>query len=236
MNAVTKIEHMPVANQPVTPMQMLQIAIEKGADMAQLEKLMDLNERWEAAQAKKAYQLAMQEFKKDPPHIVKNKQVAYSSTKFKHAELDQVSELIGAALAKVGISHHWSTKQDGSVITVTCTLTHVAGHSESVSLSSPPDTSGAKNSIQAIASAVTYLQRYTLQGVTGIAAEADDDGRGFSGDPISEKQLSTLTDMIVATETDEAKFLAYLGCESLASLPAKEFNRAMTALRSKVKK
>ena len=53
-----------------------------------------------------------------------------------------------------------------------------------MSLSAPPDSSGSKNSIQAIASTLTYLQRYTLLSITGLAAsEADDDGRGGDKKP-----------------------------------------------------
>ena len=41
--------------QAVTPMQMLQIAVEQGADLDRLEKLMDMQERWEANEARKAF-------------------------------------------------------------------------------------------------------------------------------------------------------------------------------------
>ena len=49
-------------------------------------------------------------------------------------------------------------------------------------MQSLPDTSGSKNSIQAISSAVTYLQRYTLLAATGLSTSElgnlDNDGRG----------------------------------------------------------
>ena len=52
------------------------------------------------------------------------------------------------------------------------------GHSEETTLKAPPDTSGSKNSIQAIGSTVTYLERYTLLAATGMAAAGmDNDGR-----------------------------------------------------------
>jgi hypothetical protein len=44
-------------------------------------------------------------------------------------------------------------------------------------LTSGPDTSGSKNPIQALGSAVSYLQRYTLLSLAGLATEdQDDDG------------------------------------------------------------
>lgn len=165
----------------VTPMQMLQLAVEKGADLDQLQKFMDLADRWQAAEARKAYVAAMAAFKANPPTIVKNKQVAFGNTNYKHATHDEVTNKVAAALSVHGLSHSWNVHQTDKMITVTCTVTHVDGHSESVTLSGAPDTSGQKNGIQQIASTVTYLQRYTLLSITGLSTSelgaADTDGR-----------------------------------------------------------
>ena len=164
----------------VTPMQLLQMAVQQGTSVEQLEKLMALKERWEANEARKAYFAALNEFKKNPPTISKNKDVSHNGKfMYKHATLDQASKAIGEALAKVDISHHWDTEQmDGGKIRVTCVLTHALGHSERTPLEASPDTSGSKNAIQAVGSTVTYLQRYTLLAATGMAVEnQDDDGK-----------------------------------------------------------
>ena len=164
----------------VTPAALLQMAVSQGADLDRLEKLMDLQERWEANQARKAYVAAMAAFKADPPHIVKNKQVAFGNTRYTHATHDEVTVKIAEALARQDLSHAWKIDQAEGRVTVTCTITHVLGHSESVTMHSGADVSGQKNAIQAIASAVTYLQRYTLLSVTGTSTSdiQDDDGRG----------------------------------------------------------
>jgi hypothetical protein len=63
-------------------------------------------------------------------------------------------------------------------IAVTCVLTHKMGHSEETTLKAIPDTSGNKNTVQAIGSTVTYLERYTLLAAMGMAAAGmDNDGR-----------------------------------------------------------
>ena len=160
-----------------TPMMLLQMAMDQGADLDRLERLMDMNDRWEKSNARKAFIEAMAEFKKNAPTIVKDKKVAFDGTSYKHAELDQVCDKVNAALSLVGISHRWTVAQKESRICVTCILTHIMGHSEEVTLESGADTSGKKNAIQAIASAVTYLQRYTLLASCGLATGADDDGR-----------------------------------------------------------
>ena len=114
---------------PVTPLSMLQIAVQRGASIEQMAQLMDLQERHERNEARKAFVVALNAFKADPPDITKNKLVSFTTSKgttsYKHATLDQVSRVIGAALAKVGISHRWDTEQlEGGRIRVTCVLTH----------------------------------------------------------------------------------------------------------------
>jgi len=161
-----------------TPMGLLQQAVQGGASIEQLTKLMELNERWQANEARMAYNAAMAEFKAHPPRIDKNKAVSFGNTKYSHATLDHVTDRLTEALSKVGISHRWSVKQEGPAISVSCVLTHSQGHSEATTLSATADTSGSKNAIQAIGSAVTYLQRYTLLAATGMAAaDSDDDGK-----------------------------------------------------------
>ena len=174
--AMDKARQLPAVG--ITPPQMLALAVERGADISQLEKLMDLQERWEAGEAKKAFVSAMSEFKASPPKINKNRSVEFGTTKYKHASLGHVCDQIGGGLGVVGISYRWLTTQDDKgVIRVTCILTHQRGHSEETALRSNPDQSGGKNSIQAIGSTVTYLQRYTLLAATGMATdEQDDDG------------------------------------------------------------
>lgn len=170
---------MPVA---VTPMAMLQLAVEKGASVEQLERLMALQERYEANEAKKEFVAALAKFKENPPEILKNIKVSFGNTKYSHAGLDQASDKIGAALAEVGISHTWEVQQDGPKIKVTCILTHSRGHSERVSMEGGADTSGSKSANQAIASTTSFFQRYTLLMSVGVAPKnVDDDGRGGTG-------------------------------------------------------
>ncbi len=167
-----------------TPMHLIELAVEKGADADQLAKLMELQLKWEANEARKAFIAAMQLFRANQPEINKTKHVSFANkdgkqTDYDHAELHVITELITNALKAVGIIHSWKTSDAGGKVTVTCVLTHEMGHSEeAATLSGPSDTSGGKNNIQAIGSTVTYLQRYTLLSATGLAAKGmDDDGK-----------------------------------------------------------
>lgn len=178
----------PAAN---SPMGMMLSAIQQGASLEQVEKMMDLQERWEKKEAKKAYDSAFANFKAEAVQIIKGKHITDGPLKGKsHAELCDVVDAVTPALSKYGLSSSWKiTKDDPAWMEVTCYLRHVGGHEESVSMGGPPDTGGAKNAIQARASTKTYLERYTLKGITGLSERGDDsDGR-------PEKTIKTITDV-----------------------------------------
>lgn len=226
----------------VTPMQMLQVAMERGADLDRLQQLMDLQERWEANEARKAYVAAMARFKANPPEILKGKHVSFTTTKgtteYDHATLADVCAAATKGLALVGISHRWDVKQEAGRITVTCVLTHERGHSESTSLTANADDSGGKNSIQAIGSAITYLQRYTLLSSTGLAAkDMDDDARGAGkgAETITASQEADLQALAEEVGVALPNFLKYLKVERLADLPARNYQKAVAALENKRK-
>lgn len=146
-------------------------------DAAGLKQMMELQFMYEENEAKKAYTVAMAAFKADPPKIMKDKTVSYGQTSYKHASLANVTSTINKALSVHGLSAAWFTEQVESLVKITCTVTHVLGHSENTSLSAPPDDSGSKNVIQQIASTVSYLERYTILAITGLATDdMDDDG------------------------------------------------------------
>jgi hypothetical protein len=239
-NAVTKMEPREIAP-AITPMQMLQIAVEQGADLDKLSKLMDLQERWEATQARKAFVVALNAFKENPPTVSKNKRAGFGTgekrTEYEYVTLDVAAAAIGAALSQHGLSHRWEVEQlDGGMIRVTCILTHEQGHSERVSMQAGADQSGSKNNIQAVGSTVTYLERYTLLAATGLAAKGqDDDATDGAARLITADQKTTLIDLMKETGADTAKFLAFLNVPSIDDLAASRFNEAKTALEAKRK-
>ncbi len=226
-----------VGTQSNSPAEMIRMAVAGNADLEKLEKLLALQERYEANEARKAYHAAMAEFKANPPDIEKDKTVAYGNTKYNHATLANVTSKINAALSKHGLSASWSTKQNGT-IDVTCKITHVKGHSEETTISAPADKSGSKNDIQAIGSTITYLQRYTLLALTGLAThEADDDGAASQPiEYIDKKQQNQILDYIADIKgANLEKFLKWLKVEKLEQITTADFDKAIKALEDKRK-
>jgi len=235
--------------QEVTPMVMMQMAIAEGSDVATMERLWALNEKVEAANARKAYVAAMAQFKQNPPVIEKDKLVRYQNqdgswTEYRHASLGNVVDKITERLGRYGFSHSWNVEQvEGGQIRVTCILTHEQGHSEQVLMSSSRDDSGKKNNIQQLASTNTYLQRYTLLAVSGTATEeGDDDAQAAEPDEIifiSDNEVNELDAMLVENEISRKTFSEWLlkdmGVETLDKVPATGLARVRAAIKASIK-
>lgn len=163
-----------------TPTTILQDAVRANVPIETLTKLLELQERFEATQARKAFDVAFAAFKAEAPKLERTKGVSHDKGKtdiYKYTPLDVIANALGPILAKHGLSYNWKQESSKDSISVTCILRHTQGHSIENTLNAQPDASGAKNAIQAVGSAVSYLRRYTLLGITGMAtSEEDSDG------------------------------------------------------------
>jgi hypothetical protein len=91
---------------------------------------------------------------------------------FKYAPLDTILAAVRGPLSKNGLVLV-QTLDDGALVT---SLLHESGASISGRMALP-----STNDIQGLGSAITYLRRYAIQAVLGIAAEEDDDGNRAAG-------------------------------------------------------
>lgn len=225
-------------------------ATDPNYDANKLMHLLEVKEKWEAQEARKAFVKALNDFKANPPTLSKNKRVSFKTssgkTEYDHASLDHVSEEIGKALAKHNLSHRWDVEQlDGGMIRVTCVLTHSMGHSERVPMQAGSDQSGGKNNIQAIGSTVTYLERYTLLAATGMAVKGQDDD-GKASNPVqrvSKDQELDIVAKLQETDSDEQRFLQFFGrkfsCQdvkAVSEIPADLYDDALALIENNAKK
>lgn len=168
---------LPMASNPA---ELLAVAVSQNVDLQKLTQLMDFKERWERGEAKKAYVVAMNSFKANPPLIVKNEIAKFEGKngeiiEWEYSTLDHIHDAVLSELSRHGISHRWVIEQPHpETVRVTCVLTHKLGHSEQTTLEGPIDRSGSKNSIQAIGSSAKYLERYSLMAATGLADQSPD--------------------------------------------------------------
>lgn len=139
---------------------------------------------------------AHREFLKMVPVIVKNRHVNFEhkrkdpnvepgKTDYWYSELAHVIETVKEAEHACGFSHDWRTSYEGNKIRITCIMKHIAGHEQTDTMESTADPSGSKSAIQANASAISYLRRYSFMGVFGLSARGDDnDARKVKGEHV----------------------------------------------------
>jgi len=217
----------------ITPMSMLQMAVEQGADLDKMQQLMELQERWEKNEAQKAYVTAMSAFRADCPTIDKTRK----SHNNKYAGLAETIEQIRIILSNHGLSHSWKVNQEGQDISVTTCITHRQGHRECTSITAPPDKSGSKNNIQAIASTISYLERYGLFAMLGLASKEMDDDGGAAGDRdiewITVEQAADLQSLADEVGANVGLFLKYMKAQNIERIQSCDYKRAVAALESK---
>ncbi|MBK5958058.1 hypothetical protein CCR97_07985 [Rhodoplanes elegans] len=151
MGQVIVHEDTPLAPVGMTPMAMLQAAVERGAGIDVMERLMSLHERWEANEARKAFNAAIANAKAEIPVIFKNREVDFTSTKgrthYRHEDLAGIASVVDPILARHGLSYRFRTQSPvNEPVTVTCIISHRDGYFEENTLSAGRDDTGNKNS------------------------------------------------------------------------------------------
>jgi len=189
-------------------------------DVAKLHQLLELRERYEAAEAKKAYVAAKARFASLDVSVTKDKTNRQYDSRY--TSLGNMVNTVRPKLGSCGLEASWRIAQniDGKNVRVTCILTHEQGHFEEVSMDIPPDTSGQKNPIQQIKSAITYARNLTFESICGLAStdktvNADDDGNGFAAnstqtEEVPEDCVVMRLDAISAAANDEELKQFYL--------------------------
>lgn len=227
----------------MTPMAMIDRALASGATPETLEKLMALQERWEASEARREFNEAMALAKTEFKPLIKNRHVGYESKKtgdktdYDYEDLPAVVAAVDPILIKHGLSFRYQSNSQAGIVSVTCIISHRRGHREETTLSAGADTTGAKNAVQAIGSTVTYLQRYTLKLALGLSAAKDDDGVGANPElsqEITADQFRELRDLLEESGSDEAAMLAYVKAETIEALTLAQYAKAKQAMVTKI--
>ena len=96
--------------------------------------------------------------------------------KNKYAPLNDILSYVRPLLAQHGLSVSQLVHSDGEAIGVTTMLMHTSGEYIADTATMAPGAEKGKSAAQVAGSVVTYLRRYALAAVLGIASEDDDDG------------------------------------------------------------
>ena len=165
-------------NAEINALTLIDKAIEKDIDVDKFAKLVDIVKMLENEKAKRDFYEALSNFQGECPTVMKKSEVnmGYGKPHYNYASLGDIITEIQKPLQKYGLSYHWRVNNDDSFIEVTCILAHRSGYELQTSISAAKDATPGKSNVQAIASTITYLKRYTLISLLGIGtADPDDD-------------------------------------------------------------
>lgn len=216
-------------------------------DIDKMERLLDRRERMDAQERVRAFNSAMAAAKAEFEPIVKRHLVDFVNkdgkrTTYKHEDLADISAAVDPVLARHGLNTRYrATSNPNEPITCTCIVTHEGGHFEETTLSAGADTTGGKNSIQGIASTLSYLQRMTKKAALGLAAARDDDGRlagaATAAERITEQQVAELNSLLQKTPEPAANvqiIFQHFKIDNLSELTPDQYRKTVSQLSKKL--
>jgi hypothetical protein len=170
------------------PMSIIQFALEKGAGVEVIEKMMAVRSQLRAERAKSEYDSAMSAFQSECPTIVKNKD-GYNKA-YRFASLDHIVHETKPLLQKNGFSYSITSEISDGWVKAFCKVTHIAGHSETSEFKCPID-NNQKNLMstpQRYGAAMTFTKRYAFCNAFGILTSDEDIDGGTKPEPTSPKK------------------------------------------------
>ena len=218
-----------------TPTDLIRVAVETGADVDKLERLMDLQERWEANQARKAFVEALAKFQSELPEIPKTREVHRAESKgggllYKFANLDDIRRVIAPLMAKNKLYRRFDFEPTERGLSVKCIITHEAGHSETTTVFVPATKGLNTNPAQDGGIMQSYGMRYALIGALGITtANADTDANPppqKAVKTVTQKQAAELCRLVKETGAPEGVFLGWAGVSDYEHIPAAKYKAA----------
>ena len=208
------------------------VAFSPDADVEKLEKMLEMQERYEAKEARKSFFKSLSMFQTNMPPVIKSK----AGHNYQYAPLCDITAIANPVLNQYGLAYRFEQAQDDSGITVTCIISNFDGHEEKTSMTAPLDTSGSKNVVQAAGSTVQYLMRYTFIGALGITtADHDSDGRvaNQTTELINDDQVNELDQLLESHSANRDKFLEFFGIAKVSDLYVNNYTKAKRMLKAK---
>lgn len=174
MNELQRIDNeLPAQRQE--PQDLLALAVQKGADVATLERLMVVRTQLKAEAAKEAYFAALAAFQAECPVIAKKNAVAIpGGANYKYAPLEYIVRKVQPLLEKHGFSHQEDSEITEGWVTAVVTVTHRAGHAETKRFKVPSETKAGMSPQQKYGAAMTFATRYAFCAALGIRTGEQD--------------------------------------------------------------
>lgn len=205
--------------QPIstTPLHLLQIAVERGAQIDTIERLAKLQSDMLERDAEQAFNRSLHAAQSEMRRI--GVDANNSQTRSKYATYAKIDGALRPVYTKHGFGLSFSTQPTESpdLLRVVCYVSHDAGHTRTYQIDMPSDGKGAKGGdvmtkTHATGAAASYGMRYLLKMIFNVAVgETDDDGN--LGLPIG-KEDEWIDHIRESSNLDELKSCYMQACKS----------------------
>lgn len=235
------VKAQPVAMEAVTPMGLLQLAIEKQGSIDVIERLAKLQREEREYQAKIDFDEALNRCQTQMRRI--SADANNPQTRSRYATYAKMDSVLRPVYTREGFSLSFSTEEtpEKDVVCVTCIVAR-SGHERKYRIDMPADGKGAKGGdvmtkTHATGAAATYGMRYLLKMIFNVAiGEDDDDGNltpGEIGEPLEESVVMDFIASIEESSTVDDLKKNYLAATKAAS-EAKDKNAMRSFDRAKL--
>jgi hypothetical protein len=248
MDGTAELVPQPVAALPAaaSPMELIARAVSSGATPETLDKLLTLQQRWEADEARKIFSEAMTLAQAEMRPV--SADASNSQTKSRYASYHALDGALRPIYSKHGFSLSFDTADGApeSHVRIVCFLSHKTGHTRPYHVDMPSDGKGAKGNdvmtkTHAVGAAVTYGRRYLLTMIFNIAIGDDTDGNTRAeliegSNTITPDEFIFIRELIETHGADEALVLKAVNATDLETMTQKQYREAVSRLKAWVKK
>jgi len=218
-------------NQP-TPMEM----IASCQDPAAIEKLMELQERWEANRAREEFGHALAMFQSECKPIKKTRAYSVRGGQIGFVSIDDIMKIIQPLLSAHGLSVSYNIVNEGDNNFMECIVRHGSyAETKRVPLVLPGN---ANNSAQNMGMALTYSKRYALCMALGLTITDEDNDAEFAAETVTQDQAGIIDNLLTAcdfTKDRTEAFFKWAGAEDVFGIPAAKYDHVVKFLKDKAK-
>lgn len=239
---VARVEETPVATENTVSLidAIIRAASDPKVDADKVERLFAIHERITAQQAKALYDAAFAEMQPKLPTIDQNGAILNSAGKAQshYAKWEDINDAIKPLLTEHGftLSFRPAPGAEGR-IAITTVLAHTGGHRDEATVVLPNDSSGGKNNVQGVGSALSYGKRYGAISILNITSRApvdrDDDGRGTGFGEIAQRAMAEVNLCDTVEQLREWKGQKYDGLSKI--LEANELKEVVALYNRRIK-
>ena len=201
-------------------------------DVEKMQALLDVQERIMNKQAEMAFNQAMVSAVSEIPSFEKSTEGHH----YKYTTFEHINKVVKPILANHDLYVTFSTDfQSDDYVMVTAEITHKDGVSKKTSMRFPFDSTGSKNNVQAVASAISYGKRYMQNALLNITTHGEDDDGFASEATIGKEEINRLNAGLEKAKIKLPDFLKSMNVTRLSEIRVENYIEALSFITQVIK-